>query len=354
MIKINSDNSINFEKLKKKHLDYFKQNGLPLLKQQIPSKSRSSFKEKDRFFNFLLRRYKSIIIGNPLVLEAIKEKISKSFPSVYQQIKNKNKSIIDTLKNIYNYKKFTNTYPSKKSPEKWGAYQLVRELNVNVCPYCNRQYTNTFFSIDGKTRPHLDHFLDKVSHPYFAVSLFNLVPCCYVCNSNFKNKQAFSCYSHLHPYQEGFGSKVKFSIDILQKKNENTGKKEYDITDLLNGKNKFRIKVKINKSLVNINNNKDKAFIKKAFNNVRVFKITSLYNSHKDSISELIQKSIIYTPERIEQLYQEFGGLFNSKDEIVRMVVGSYISEEEFGKKVCSKYISDISEELGLLQWLDN
>ncbi|PFD92958.1 hypothetical protein CN275_05255 [Bacillus anthracis] len=351
MIQINYKNRISLENLKKKHLNFFENNGLLLLKQQIPLKNKSLFNEKEHFFNFLLRRYKSIIIGNPLVLEAIQKKINKKFPIISEKIKDKNKPLMDTLSKIFDYNKFTTAYPTKSSPEKWGAYQLVKELHVTVCPYCNRQYTTTLLSTDGKTRAHLDHFLDKASHPYFSISLFNLIPCCYICNSSFKNTKAFSCSTNLHPYQEGFENKIKFSIDILKKKNA-IGKKEYDITDLLNQK-QYRIKLKVNNSILNIKETEDKLFITKAFNNVKTFKLTLLYNSHKDLINELIQKSIIYTPERMEQLYQDFGELFSSKDEIVQMVVGNYISEADFGKRVCSKYISDISHELGLLQSLD-
>jgi len=42
----------------------------------------------------------------------------------------------------------------------YGAW-LAQVLNINVCPYCNRQYTFTINSRTGKTRPQFDHFHPK-------------------------------------------------------------------------------------------------------------------------------------------------------------------------------------------------
>ncbi len=87
------------------------------------------------------------------------------------------------------------------------AHEFIRELDVFMCPYCN---LNDFSIKDGEgdefnSTFQLDHFYDKDTYPFFAVSIFNLVPCCAKCNSNKRNIQLIN-----NPYLEDI--KVKFSI----------------------------------------------------------------------------------------------------------------------------------------------
>ncbi len=48
-------------------------------------------------------------------------------------------------------------------------------------------------------RPTLDHYYDKDSYPHLALTLYNLIPSCYSCNSNLKGRKDFSENKHLHP-----------------------------------------------------------------------------------------------------------------------------------------------------------
>lgn len=73
--------------------------------------------------------------------------------------------------------------------DRWDAYGLAKKLNVNVCPYCNQLPTYTIgTSLKKGVRPEFDHFLDKVRFPYLALSIYNLVPSCHICNSNLDRK----------------------------------------------------------------------------------------------------------------------------------------------------------------------
>jgi hypothetical protein len=91
-----------------------------------------------------------------------------------------NKGKINEVNKIFDYTSF-----SKFNTTKYNAYDLIEKLNINVCPYCNRQYTNTIKPLSslGGTRPTLDHYLIKSLYPYLALSFWNLVPSCYSCNS---------------------------------------------------------------------------------------------------------------------------------------------------------------------------
>lgn len=69
----------------------------------------------------------------------------------------------------------------------------AEELGLHTCHYCDMAYINTYEYVD-KTDGHrikachfdLDHVLEKAAYPIFALSLFNLVPCCPVCNERLK------------------------------------------------------------------------------------------------------------------------------------------------------------------------
>lgn len=80
-------------------------------------------------------------------------------------------------KNIFSYHRLS----CISTPEK-TAHWLQQQLHVGVCPFCNRIYTSTVYR--GTVRASFDHFFPKSVYPYLAISLFNLIPICDVCNKN--------------------------------------------------------------------------------------------------------------------------------------------------------------------------
>lgn len=73
----------------------------------------------------------------------------------------------------------TNGYDKlKKKSEIYGA------LDIDVCPYCNRSLIAPIDEGTGKKTAtgELDHFYCKSRYPYLAISLYNLIPSCGICN----------------------------------------------------------------------------------------------------------------------------------------------------------------------------
>lgn len=218
--------------------------------------------------------------------------------------------------------------------DKWKAYEIAKKINLNVCPYCNRSYTFVIGrDLKKGTRFEYDHFFDKARYPYLALSFYNLIPSCHICNSNLKGSNKFDINNNIHPYLEGFGNDLLFTI---KPKNIN----------FINGENTaYRIKFKKGDK-----SNWDNKKIKSAFRNITVFRINDLYNMHKDYVNELIQKSIVYNEDHIKDLYKKYNGtLFSSEDDVKRMVLGNYIVEDEYSKRPLSKLTADISKELGII-----
>ncbi len=200
--------------------------------------------------------------------------------------------------------------------EKYNAYQLVEDLNINVCPYCNRNYIKNL-NKNGKRICELDHFYPKGKYPFLAVSFYNLIPSCKTCNQTFKKEELVSVNPYAEIEEFNFGLKIKNS------------KFYYD-------KGGFCIDYeKAEKAL-------DKNFT--------VFHIKDIYDQHKDQILELIQKQITYPDSYIDELFKKYEGtFFRNKEDVIRHLSNRIMEEENFHLRPLSKLTHDIAKELGLL-----
>lgn len=281
-----------------------------------------------------------------------------------KKLEKKEKNAFDeNIKNIFNYSSFSNgkKVNSKASTPKfnWGAYPLLKALDVKVCPYCNRQY----ISIDegsstnkGKTRPELDHFLCQSEFPFFSASLYNLIPSCHVCNSNLKSDIKFiktkkeetdgiknGYIVALNPYENGFNENYTFTL-----------KDNYDF--LFMNSSDFTIAFKENIQCLKSTDSilKQKECLKQAQGNNTVFHLETLYNqNHKDIVYELIQKFKVYTMDYLDELLNSHPEIFKSKKELMQMVLSNYIEQEDMNKRPFSKLTHDIAQELGILEYLE-
>ncbi|WP_180361815.1 hypothetical protein [Paenibacillus sp. BGI2013] len=292
-------------------------------------------------YEYLRKRLEDILVGKPSVLSEISEEIRVSCRISFSDKteRAKKQKLYTMLLKIFSYENFVSSYP----PKEWGAYQLVSKLKVNVCPYCNRQYTFTVINDDpavkGKTRARLDHFYDKATYPYLAVSLYNLIPCCSICNSDFKGSIDFSYKTHLHPYVDEFGEHFKFGIDMLDKTVLKPGVSKIDY--LLGKGEEFEIVIRDTCS--------DPDIKQKVNNNLEVFKIKELYNHHKDYVLDLIKIRISYSDSQIDELFRQYSGiLFASREDVIQMITSNYVVPEELDKRVLAKLTRDICEELNL------
>lgn len=94
----------------------------------------------------------------------------------------------------------------------WSLAEFVRLLDVRYCPYCNAETVGVVYAESPSEKNSfsaLDHILPKSDYPLLALSLYNLVPACYRCNSQFKGEKdgfdlehwdASEPFKALHPY----------------------------------------------------------------------------------------------------------------------------------------------------------
>jgi len=107
-------------------------------------------------------------------------------------------SFLAECKSIFDYAKF-----SSKATEGWNAYSLCKLSKYRMCPYCQHASAFTLQRDSDKKgyRPTLDHYYPKGEYPYLSLSLYNLVPSCYSCNSSLKGQANFYLDKHLHPFE---------------------------------------------------------------------------------------------------------------------------------------------------------
>lgn len=238
------------------------------------------------------------------------------------------KGYVDTLKEIFNYNKFT------QAAEGWSAYDLVSLAEVSVCPYCNRSFVTTLQKNGKKTRAVLDHYYAKALYPYLALSLYNLIPSCYVCNSSFKGEIDFYKDEAIYPYEEEFLNLATFKTDF----NDET---PYDYKYLLGLSKDFKITFKINTT--------DEELERKIKRSIKTFALEDMYNSHLDIVKDLIRSGIVNNKSRIDEIYEEFSDIFSSREDVMQSLYLNYMDEKNLDKRPFSKLTQDICKELGLL-----
>jgi len=216
--------------------------------------------------------------------------------------------------------------------DSYNGSVLVESLGLTVCPYCNRNFINTIYrdnidkprAIDRRTSQ-LDHFYPKSIFPILAMSFYNLIPSCMVCN--FIKKDISEVNKYYNPYDARFDGNKGFQFKLR-------------ITSPEFYYNKDKIEIEYD--------GLDEQ--KRISNNLDLFKIKELYNEHKDIVIELIQKDIIYNDSYIDELYKKYEGtLFKNREDVLRLVTSNYIAEDELDKRPLSKLTRDIAEELGLI-----
>ena len=227
-------------------------------------------------------------------------------------------SEIAEIANVYNsrqikmpkkYKKFIiDTLYKQRFPRK----EFAEELQVTVCPYCNRNFVNSTYK---RTMCDLDHFYDKETYPILAVSLHNLVPVCHACN-HAKASNAISYSPH----------NTKFNTDDLLSFDFYIGGIDYWVDNKQIG-----IEIDCSRELES---------------NVQELKLREVYQIHSDIVQECIKKAIMFNPDYMTDLFNTYNGLFESEEELYRIVFGNYMEESSYGKRPLSKLTKDILSKL--------
>ena len=231
--------------------------------------------------------------------------------------------ILENKINIILSRIFTSFYENNwDDVEDYSRYDFVIKHGLKSCPYCNRNYIFVVNKDGNKLRPEIDHFYPKSIYPFLAMSFYNLIPSCQICNHTKKDKDAFKDKLK-SPYEINFYD-FKFKY------------KPKNITFYQIKKNKYR-----DESFELLLNKTDS--VEK---NDEYFKLKLLYEQHKDIVLDLLLKKVIYSKSYIKELQDNFK---LKDDEIYRFLLCNYLKDEDLHKRPLSKLVKDISEDIGLL-----
>ncbi|QII71084.1 hypothetical protein G8C41_09800 [Apibacter sp. B3706] len=250
---------------------------------------------------------------------------------LYKKYEEKYRNYKILLNKIFDYENWF----QKITPEKeWGPYQLTKKLGIQVCCYCNRQYTFTLSKgVKKITRPELDHFLPKSKHPLLALNFFNLIPSCSVCNRDCKGTVDFSYEKYLSPYE----SNPKHQLIKYDYKPET-------YLGAIGKTDEIKVFTKINEG------NEDQRLQEKVKGNIKVFEYNKIANEHRDIVQEIIKKRCIFNDKYIETLQQAFPDIHLTLEEAYQLAYGNFYDEKEFTKRPLAKLTKDIAVATGVIK----
>lgn len=253
------------------------------------------------------------------------EKVKKAEDAI---LKEKAKAL---YKHVFCYDDFSKAkiLQSGKKHNRLDIYHLVAMLGVEVCPYCNRQFTSTVVNGQKCLRPQLDHFRNKSDYPFLALSINNLVPCCAVCNLLKLDKD----HDMLYPYDEGLDDNYVFQAECDKD----------NITSLLTGAKdaiqKFKLELKPKREI--LDNDYDTR-VKTSRTNLA---IDDLYQFHKEYVADLFEQRYILSKELFDDRKGQFPDLFKNAKKAHALRLMDY-SQEKWGRRPLAKLTHDIAEQI--------
>ncbi len=215
----------------------------------------------------------------------------------------------DKIKEIFDYKIIQGE-----------AYEIARLLDINACIYCNRQYILTISDDEKKiARPSFDHYLPQSKYPFFAVSLYNLIPSCQICNERLKLDEDLPkrCNPYLNK-EDNIPFKFSFNLD-----ENNLMPKEIVIKDLNLKFKKFK----------------------------EVFRIKTVYDAHIDfEVKDLYTFATKYSDTYLQSLLEQIGLYYRlSQEDAYRILFGTELYSKNDNNRPLSKLKRDLLEELGVI-----
>ena len=203
---------------------------------------------------------------------------------------------------------------------------FVKSLNLRICPYCGRNY---IFNVDIGSRtikPQIDHFLAKREFPFLAISYYNMIPSCTVCNVDVKGttvplNDTYDAYTIPHPYSY---------VD------------EWKFIFKLNGIDLFSNLIKDDIENIEIGYEGKLSILDE---HEKLFAIKTLYKEHTDMVHELIIKKQFWASDASLEYYTNILGMDRELSAKMSLAILGFTDDPgEAGKRPFIKLLKDISD----------
>ncbi|WP_285394759.1 hypothetical protein [Lysinibacillus sp. fls2-241-R2A-57] len=296
-----------------------KKEGITIASKRLPMFIRNNKLEK-YFTQTVIKNYRRIADFERDLKNINKKNCLVYIYKIKQEKKKETITFAEALSEIFDYKDFSEYKEERLNC--WDAYKYTEMLNLEVCPYCDRQFIHTIIKKNKKTRAVLDHFYAKSLYPYLSISIFNLIPCCNTCNSSFKKDIDLLSNEVIYPFEEQFHNNVEFKINH----------KSY--LGMIGLGIEFDIDFMITTS--------DKELMRKINNSIEVFGLRVVYSSHNIYVKNLLRNIYINSSQRIKEISLRYPNLFSSTKEIEEALYLGLSNEKNIGKYILSKLSFDI------------
>ncbi|MDZ7819459.1 MAG: hypothetical protein U5K55_13035 [Aliarcobacter sp.] len=243
------------------------------------------YKVNNNSFKKVFRNYKfeDILYAKENEIHLIIETIEKRINSL---TKKKKEELIIIVQNLF---KYTNKFQGKVLTP-----FFTKNFSFRTCFYCNKDFITNFEKEkkDLVSTFQLDHFYDKDTYPYLALSFYNLIPSCPTCNSS---KVKGTKNTFIHDSRVG-----KFKIEKCLKPND----EKFDFHQ----KVKFKLLLDDSCKNLHIKSKEDIDInLKENYSDmydkyIEIFKLNERYKAHKDIVFDMIQKAELYPESRLKEL----------------------------------------------------
>ena len=204
---------------------------------------------------------------------------------------------------------------------------LIDSLNLNICPYCNRNYINTRVDIENPSKSsfgaQMDHFYSKDKYPIFSVCLYNFIPVCGVCNL-IKGTTDFKVFPFLEDEEKKHEVRFNYrysNLDEIELYFETSDEREADMNTIKLGEAYAIHHLDVKNMLI-----REEQYSKSYREELR-----DLFRSHGEVGNNVFQLSL-------------------ADDEIDRMIFGDSVFEEDIKNISLGKFKKDIYQEIKSLR----
>jgi hypothetical protein len=172
-------------------------------------------------------------------------------------------------------------------------------------------------------RPEFDHFFPKSIYPFFALSIYNLIPSCTICNQKCKHDTMLDF--NLNPYEIEEGDLFRFSYNL----------KSIDELEV------------VVKPV-----NGEEAICDVAKKLLDIFHIQDIYDGHsKLELKDIYDFAYKYSPTYLENLLKMTNNkLHVTVEDAYRMLFGTEYKIKNYHNRPFSKFKKDLLKEFGVIK----
>ncbi|NRT72415.1 HNH endonuclease domain-containing protein [Clostridium beijerinckii] len=403
------------KEIENKHENYFKDKILPKLIDSKLKKHNYKVKKEEAhrihmdvnilhkvfrtqhngFIDFIENNYIDFAIGKPKTLKDLHEQIKKSFPIIYEMLKEsssseKEDSYNNYLYNLFGYEKFKVKdlyyYVKKMAEEATGKDRYCKEVREKIVEILKSNYPKLKHEINNRLminqrKLSADEFAEefkKLTDINITMDNFNEIDIfgtewsdyafvmesglrvCPYCNRQYITP-VFSDSGKMRADLDHFLPKSRYPyfsmslynlIPVCKSCNQSLkGSKESGFNDINpyedNLDDYFTFKADVFTSEISIEKVKGKT--KDISLHTDKFKIEPLYNYHRNQVDELIRKRIAYPDKYIKKLFDDNRDYFKDENEIKQLLIGYIHDKSKLNDEAFLKLRRDIAEQLGFI-----